>query len=638
MLGGVAPRLRAAAVALIVAVTLADVVRSSLLAPLGAAAIEWLVRRSGRYAIANLDLVGFALSLPGVLSILILALAALIGMGLTRGAALFAIEAKVAGRRRPGALSGVVAVLEALRSIGRLVKLALHQAMRLAPIALAAVALIGLVAWFVVGDVELYWVVTTRPPRFWAGLGVIVPIAAVGAALVIRRVLGWSVALPLCLIDGVEPSQALRESELLLRGRLAPLALARVGWWILVSLIGFGIAALVYAVGVQLLLREFSSLTRTAIAAGVVLLAHALVVSITTLVLVAGDVLIVDEAWRQLTRRGRAPDAGEPEAGGAADGLPENAADEGTHAPPPRRRATLLALCGGVAVLAAISGVATRGLLVAAQQPLDVEITAHRGAGRVAPENTLAAFRAAIEQGADRIELDVLGGADGSLLIFHDTDLRRMSGDPRRVATLSLEEMRQVDVGAWFGRGFEGEGVPTLDEVFDLTAGRMPLNIEIKTGAADEGVAEAVVDVVRARGAAGGLVSRGLGADPPDASAVITSLSAAMLESVRRADATIPLGFIVSASIGDLRRLDVDFLSIESGLATSDFLARATAAGLDVHVWSVSDPEHFTRLVLRGIDGAITDDVVALRTRLAELRELDELERLLLGVRMRMTE
>lgn len=298
-----------------------------------------------------------------------------------------------------------------------------------------------------------------------------------------------------------------------------------------------------------------------------------------------------------------------------------------------RRRATLVALCGGVAVLAAISTVATRGLLIAAQQPLEVEITAHRGAGRVAPENTLAAFRAAIEQGADRIEIDVLGGADGSLFIFHDPDLRRMRGDPRRVATMTIEEMRVLDVGAWFGRGFEGEGVPTLDEVFDLTAGSMPLNIEIKTGAADEGVAEALVKVIRARGAAGGL-----GEDPPPASAVITSLSASMLEAVRRIDTTIPLGFIVSASVGDLRRLDVDFVSIESNLATSDFLARATDAGLDVHVWSVSDPELFTRLVLRGIDGAITDDVVALRTRLAELQKLDELERLLLGVRMRMTE
>lgn len=314
---------------MVVAVTLADVVRSSVLAPLGAAAIEWLVRRWGRYAIANLDLIGFALSLPGVLAILILALAALIGMGLTRGAALFAIEAKIAGRRRPGALSGVVAVLEGLRHIGRLVSLAIHQAMRLAPSVLVVVALIGLVAWLVVGEVELYWVVTTRPPRFWVGLAAIVPIAAVGAALVIRRVLGWSVALPLCLIDGLQPAQALGESESLLRGRLAPLGLARVGWWILVSVIGFGIAALVYAVGVQVLLREFGSLTRAAIAAGVVLLAHALVVSITTLVLAAGDVLIVDQAWRQLKRRGHAP-----------EGAPESAPDEGTHAPPPRRRAT----------------------------------------------------------------------------------------------------------------------------------------------------------------------------------------------------------------------------------------------------------------------------------------------------------
>ena len=113
------------------------------------------------------------------------------------------------------------------------------------------------------------------------------------------------------------------------------------------------------------------------------------------------------------------------------------------------------------------------------RRPINI---AHRGASGHAPENTLAAFRLALEQRADRIELDIHQTADGHLVVLHDYSMKRTGGDPRRVGALTLGEIKKMDVGAWAGPGFRGERVPTLEEVLDFAAGRTSLQIELKRG------------------------------------------------------------------------------------------------------------------------------------------------------------
>jgi glycerophosphoryl diester phosphodiesterase len=93
----------------------------------------------------------------------------------------------------------------------------------------------------------------------------------------------------------------------------------------------------------------------------------------------------------------------------------------------------------------------------------------HRGTPLYAPENTLPAFESAFEMGADGIELDVKRTADGVLVAMHDTTTGRTTddADDRRVDALTLEDVRALDAGAWFGRRYAGTQVPTLDEVAD---------------------------------------------------------------------------------------------------------------------------------------------------------------------------
>src|SRR5262249_28283883 len=93
-----------------------------------------------------------------------------------------------------------------------------------------------------------------------------------------------------------------------------------------------------------------------------------------------------------------------------------------------------------------------------------VQVTAHRGHSRAAPENTLAAVRRAIESGADYAEVDVQLTADGVAVLLHDRDLKRVAGDPRRIDEVTFGEVRTLDVGGWFDPSFAGERVPALTE------------------------------------------------------------------------------------------------------------------------------------------------------------------------------
>lgn len=106
-------------------------------------------------------------------------------------------------------------------------------------------------------------------------------------------------------------------------------------------------------------------------------------------------------------------------------------------------------------------------------------ILAHRGARTQAPENTLAAFRLAIEQGADGIEMDVRLTADGEVVVFHDEKLGRITGAEGRVNRHTLSELKRLDAGCHFSREYAGERIPTLREVFSSLDGSATFDIEL---------------------------------------------------------------------------------------------------------------------------------------------------------------
>ncbi len=109
------------------------------------------------------------------------------------------------------------------------------------------------------------------------------------------------------------------------------------------------------------------------------------------------------------------------------------------------------------------------------------QIIAHRGASGYAPENTMAAFRRALELGADAIELDVVQSRDGELMVIHDETPRRTTRTRGRVDDFTADNLKQLDAGSWFAPEFRGERIPTLREVLAWVRGKTQVWIEIKS-------------------------------------------------------------------------------------------------------------------------------------------------------------
>jgi glycerophosphoryl diester phosphodiesterase len=249
-----------------------------------------------------------------------------------------------------------------------------------------------------------------------------------------------------------------------------------------------------------------------------------------------------------------------------------------------------------------------------------VQVTAHRGHARAAPENTLSAMRKAIESGADYAEMDVQLTADGKVVLLHDSDLKRVAGNPRRLEELSFDEVRRLDVGSWFDPAFAGERVPTLTEVIDMCRGKIRLNIELKFFGPDRRLVKEVVDIVRQQHF--------------ESDCLITSLNYDALVEVKQRDARLRTGVIVAHALGDINRLQVDALSVRADFLTDEMMHSAHRGGKEVHVWTVNEARQMFVLMKRGVDNIITSDPdLAVQVR-DEWTSLSESERMVLASRL----
>ncbi len=110
------------------------------------------------------------------------------------------------------------------------------------------------------------------------------------------------------------------------------------------------------------------------------------------------------------------------------------------------------------------------------------QVCAHRGDVNVAPENTIAAIRSAVEKGAQQIEFDVDMTEDGRLVIMHDVTVNRTTNGRGKVTELTFDEIRGLDAGSWFDSAFKGAQVPTLREVFEVIPKDIYCNVHLKGG------------------------------------------------------------------------------------------------------------------------------------------------------------
>ena len=241
-----------------------------------------------------------------------------------------------------------------------------------------------------------------------------------------------------------------------------------------------------------------------------------------------------------------------------------------------------------------------QGNVLAADQLREVQLTAHRGASTSAPENTMPAMEAAVDQMADFAELDVQETRDGVLVLFHDSTLERIDGTRRTIRSLSWDELQQVDAGGWYSEQYSGTRIPKLEDVIEYVRGRMMLNIEIKYAGASSDLPEKVVDCIREND----FVEQ----------CVVTSTSLSYLKRVKAADSDIYTGYILSAAYGSYYEDDaIDFISLLSSSANRKLVERVHACGKEVHVWTVNKKSELERMKMIGVDNIITDRPILAR-------------------------
>ncbi len=253
---------------------------------------------------------------------------------------------------------------------------------------------------------------------------------------------------------------------------------------------------------------------------------------------------------------------------------------------------------------------------------------AHRGASARAPENTLEAFRLAREEGVSYLELDVHLSADSELVVIHDSSVSRTTGRRGRVENMSLAEIRKLDAGFKFttdhGRTFPYRGrglrIPTLGEVLDAFHD-MGITVEIKPTRA--GVAETLAQLLRSRRAEDRVI---VASHHHELLSAFRAVSPSVGTSFSKDEVREFLLRLRGGTMDGYRPPGVAFQVPEyKGLrrvVSKSVIDAVHGFGVEVHVWTVNEPVHISRLLSWGVDGIMTDDPGRAIANVALLRGL----------------
>ena len=233
---------------------------------------------------------------------------------------------------------------------------------------------------------------------------------------------------------------------------------------------------------------------------------------------------------------------------------------------------------------------------------------AHRGAGKLAPENTLAAFRLGAAHGYRMFECDVKLSADGVPFLLHDATLQRTSNGQGTAGDQPWATLSQLDAGSWHSRAWAGEPLPSFEAVarYCLRNGHA-LNIELKPAPGDEErTGRLVAQAVR----------RLWGEAVHDEQAVwplLSSFRPEALAAAREAAPELPRALLVDTLWPDCidiaERLGCSAMVLEQSGITPELIGRLHRDGLRVLAYTVNDPGRAGELIELGIDGLISDEV-----------------------------
>ena len=210
-----------------------------------------------------------------------------------------------------------------------------------------------------------------------------------------------------------------------------------------------------------------------------------------------------------------------------------------------------------------------------------IEVTGHRGAAGLEPENTLRSIQKAIDLGVDRVEIDVRVTRDGHLVVIHDETVDRTTDGHGYVKDLTFSELRRLDAG-------KGEKIPTLEEALRLTRGKVTLQIELKAPEATEPTVH--------------LIER----EKAEREVIITSFMHELLSRVHELNPALRTGALFFDVKGDICRkaLDVhsEAIHVYYRNVDSELVEEAHRRGLKISVWNPDEAEEMKKMISLNVD------------------------------------
>lgn len=231
-------------------------------------------------------------------------------------------------------------------------------------------------------------------------------------------------------------------------------------------------------------------------------------------------------------------------------------------------------------------------------------VLAHRGANKIAPQNTLPAFQKALEFNADGIETDVHLCKDGEIVICHNYTVDETSNGKGFIDEMTFAQLRALDFGSYFSKDFEGVTLPSLAELLKLTKNMNLINIEIKPPLKDNELVKKVVDEVHKFGI--------------EKNSIISCFDPECIRLVKEIDKNLKTGLLYEKSeLGDeimnfgvakyCLQLNADAAHPEYFLINEDDVKDLHANGIAVNPWTVNEKEDIIKYTQWGCDALITD-------------------------------
>ena len=237
----------------------------------------------------------------------------------------------------------------------------------------------------------------------------------------------------------------------------------------------------------------------------------------------------------------------------------------------------------------------------------NTKIIAHRGGGIEGAENTIAGINAACNAGAYGTEIDIQRTKDGSYVLLHDGNFKRVAGDKRKPGEMTLKEIRELSV--------DGEPVPTFEETLAACKGRIVLFAELKGSSADKEMADYAVNTIRE--------------NAMESECVVISLKYDLIDYIEKEYPDIQTGFLLYASYGATDKLNCDYLGLEEESVSENAVAGAHDQNKKMIVWTTNDKKYQKHFLCSKADALITDNVVQAVEIQQGLKERTDLQRIL---------